>query len=93
MGQSDAANVEIRFDSFTFRDLPESEQENLRVIFNASQIVAATHINPKPRDEEADERFFEKYGRLRPKGGLHGGLGEGNLHLHRWRCVARERSG
>jgi len=76
MEQSDAANIEIRFDSFTFRDLPESEQEALRSIFNASPIVATTRINPKPRNEELDEQFFEKYGRPRPTGGLHGGLGE-----------------
>jgi hypothetical protein len=77
MEQAEAANIEVRFDSFTFTDLPESEQELLRSIFNASPMVATTRINPKPRNEELDEQFFAKYGRPRPKGGLHGGLGEG----------------
>ena len=77
MEQLEVANIELRFDSFTFRDLPESEQELLRSIFNASPIVASTRINPKAQNEELDEQFFAKYGRPRPKSGLHGGLGEG----------------
>jgi hypothetical protein len=75
--QNISADIEIRFDSFTLRDLPESEQETLRKMFNESPIVSTTHINPQPRDKEFDEQFFRAYGRPRPKGGLHGGLGEG----------------
>jgi hypothetical protein len=68
--------TEVRFDGFTFRDLPESDRESLRDIFDASPIVRATKINEKPRDVELDEEYLERHGRLRPRGGLHGGLGE-----------------
>jgi hypothetical protein len=77
MDRTEPVEIEIRFDSFTFRDLPASEQETLRGIFNASPDVAETRINPKPRNEQLDEEFLQKHGRPRPRGGLHGGLGEG----------------
>jgi hypothetical protein len=44
MEQPDAMDIEIRFDSFTLKDLPESEQETLRDIFDASPMVSATRI-------------------------------------------------
>ena len=69
-------DVEIRFDSFTFGDLPESEQVALQKSFEASPIVSAARINLKPQDEELDEEFIKKHGEPRPRGGLHGGLGE-----------------
>ena len=72
-----ARDVEIRFDSFTFRDLPEYERAALQEIMEGSPIVSSARINLKPRDKELDEEFLKEYGRPRPRGGLHGGLGEG----------------
>jgi hypothetical protein len=71
-----ARDVEIRFDSFTFGDLPGAEQVALQKSFEASPIVSSARINLKPRDRELDEEFLKKHGRPRPRGGLHGGLGE-----------------
>jgi hypothetical protein len=68
--------AEIRFDSYTFRDLPESDRQALQEILEASPILSKARINDRPRDEELDEAHLARYGRPRPKGGLHGGLGE-----------------
>lgn len=70
-------DAEVRFDAYTFRDLPESDRTALLGILNASPLVSSSRINEKPRDVELDERYLAKYGRPRPRGGLHGGLGEG----------------
>ena len=40
-------------------------------------MISEARVNPKPLNEELDEEFLKKYGRPRPRGGLHGGLGEG----------------
>jgi hypothetical protein len=72
----DAFNAEVRFNGYTFRDLPETDRSLLRNVLDESPIIASTKINDKPRDQELDERYLAKYGRPRPRGGLHGGLGE-----------------
>jgi hypothetical protein len=69
--------AEVRFDSYTFRDLPELDRSALLNILDASPIVISARINDKPRDQELDEQYLAENGRPRPKGGLHGGLGEG----------------
>jgi hypothetical protein len=69
--------AEVRFDAYTFRDLPESDRVALVNILDASPIVASARINDKPRDQELDEQYLARCGRPRPRGGLHGGLGEG----------------
>jgi hypothetical protein len=68
--------AEVRFDGFTFRDLPESDRKSLRDILSFSPIVTATLINEAPRDAELDEQYLAMNGKARPKVGLHGGLGE-----------------
>jgi hypothetical protein len=68
--------AEVRFDEFTFRDLPQSDRDSLREVLSASPIITATVINDKPRDAELDEQYFALHGNPRPRGGLHGGLGE-----------------
>ena len=73
----DRFEAEVRFDEYTFRDLPETDREALRKILGSSPVVTLARINDKPRNQELDEQYLAKYGRPRPRGGLHGGLGEG----------------
>jgi hypothetical protein len=75
-GYSNQFAAEIRFDEFTFRDLPASDRDSLRDALSASPIITDTTINEKARDTELDERYLALHGKPRPRGGLHGGLGE-----------------
>jgi hypothetical protein len=74
LSEISAFEAEVQFDSYT---LPASDRMALQRILDASPLVASIRINEKPRDEELDEQYFAKYRRPRPRGGLHGGLGEG----------------
>jgi hypothetical protein len=68
--------AEVRFDEFTFRDLPESDRARLREAFSASPIITETVISNKPHDIALDQQYFALHGKPRPRGGLDGGLGE-----------------
>jgi hypothetical protein len=68
--------VEARFDEFTFRDLPPNDRQRLRDVLSASPIIVSATINDKARNVELDEQYFALHGKPRPRGGLHGGLGE-----------------
>lgn len=68
--------IEVRFDSPTFRDLPENEKQALLDKLKGSGVVTEAHVNPKARDEQIEEEYYERWHRHLHWHGLHGGLGE-----------------